>query len=281
MREVCEFRVVEEFAPKLFAEKEGKRLGDTVRKVELATDDPRFDRIGELQRETIAATGRSFFHGWNIRYFYSKAELAAARCFQLSVKAVFEPPGEKCGTVYDESEGCPLCRAGAEQVGPLFLNLNKIPKGKDFARTIADEIIVSRRAVDLFRQQGINGVDFGPVRHNSASRYGSEDWFQLLVQSAKAEIVPPTRVGIDPFDDDLKGECRCPRGDLIGLNLLSEVSIKSETRGQADVGCTRQFIGTRRGLLRPRRLILISPKVWRLLESERLKGCEIEVAHLV
>src|SRR6266516_5769460 len=210
MREVCEFRVVEEFAPKLFAEKEGKRLGDTVRKVELATDDPRFDRIGELQRETIAATGRSFFHGWNIRYFYSKAELAAARCFQLSVKAVFEPPGEKCGTVYDESEGCPLCRAGAEQVGPLFLNLNKIPKGKDFARTIADEIIVSRRAVDLFRQQGIDGVDFGPVRHNSASRYGSEDWFQLLVQSAKAEIVPPTRVGIDPFDDDLKGECRCP-----------------------------------------------------------------------
>ena len=68
MRQVCEFRVVEEFAPKLFADDEGKRLGDTVRKVELATDDPRYHRIGELQRETITATGRSFFHGWDIRY---------------------------------------------------------------------------------------------------------------------------------------------------------------------------------------------------------------------
>jgi len=106
-------------------------------------------------------------------------------------------------------------------------------------------------------------------------------WHQFVVTSADAEIVPPTRVGIDPFDEDIKGECRCPRGDLIGLNLLSEVSIRAASRGNADIVSSRQFIGTRRGLLRPRRVILISPKVWRLIESEKLKGVDIEVAHVV
>ena len=36
----------------------------------------------------------------------------------------------------------------------------------------------------------------------------------------------------------------------------------------------------RRGLLRPEREILISPKLWRLIVSEKLKGYEVEVAQL-
>lgn len=281
MREVCEFRVVEDFAAKLFAENEGKKLGDTVRKVELATDDPRFDRIGQLQRETRATTGRSFFHGWILRRRYTNPELAAADCFRWSVTTAFEPAGEECGTQYDESKACPKCGAGAKQASDLFLDWKQIPKGKDISRTIAGEIIVSKRLVELFRQQGITGAEFRAVRQSPASSAKSKDWFQLTVQSAEAEIVPPTRAGIDPFDDDAKGECRCPQGDLIGLNVLSEVSVKAATRGDADIVCTRQFIGARRGLLRPERIILISPKVWRLLESEKLKGWQVEVARLV
>ena len=106
-------------------------------------------------------------------------------------------------------------------------------------------------------------------------------WHQLVVTSNTAEIVAPMRVGIDPFDDDPKGECRCPLGDLIGLNLLSEVSISAASRGDADIVCSRQFIGVRRGLLRPRRVILISPKFWKLIESENLKGVDIEIARVV
>lgn len=302
MREVCEFRVVEEFASRLFAENEGKKLGDTVRKVELATGDPRFRRVGELQRETIANLGRSFFHGWNIRRIYSTAELAGSVCFRLSVRTTFEPAGEECGTIYDDTAACAhvlapemqmevsgrritipatTCGVGAKQVSDLFLDWKRIPKSKDISQTIAGEIIASKRLVDLFRQQGITGAEFRAVRQSPASSAESKDRFQLTVQSAEAEIVPPTRAGIDPFDDDAEGECRCPQGDLIGLNVLSEVSVKAATRGDADIVCTRQFIGARRGLLRPQRIILISPKVWRLLESEKLKGWEVEVAHLV
>ena len=279
MQELVEFRVVEEFAPKLFSDNEGKRLG-SVRKIELATNDPRFERIGELQRETRAVTGRSFFYGWALRRQYSKAELAGASCFSLSVTSIFEPAGEERGTKYDESSGCPNCGAGAKQISSLSIDVKRIPKGKDIAKTIAGEIVVSRRLVELFERHHVTGVALNPVRLNAASSAESNDWFQLSAQSADAEIVPPTRIGIDPFDDDGSGECRCPLGDLLGLNLLSEVTIRATPRNNYDFASSRQFIGARRELLRPERIILISPKVWKLIESEKLKGASVDIARL-
>ena len=135
-----------------------------------------------------------------------------------------------------------------------------------------------------------NRVLFDRARKENAAMKGEETkrscapipvWHQLVVTSANAEMVAPTHVGINPFDDDRKGECRCALGDLIGLNLLSEVSINAATRGGGDIVCSRQFIGARRGLLRPTRVNLISPKFRKLIESESLKGVDIEVAHLV
>lgn len=280
MRELAEFRVAEDFAGKLFSANEGTRLG-SVRKIELATNDPRFDRIGDLQSETRAVTGRSFFYGWALRRHYSKAELTTASCFHLRIRAVFEPAGEERGTKYDESSACPKCGSGAKQTGSLILDLKRIPKGKDFAKTIAGEIVVSRRVVDLFERYGVSGVALRPVRMCATSSAESKDWFQLGVQSEKAEIVAPTRVGIDPFDDDAVGECRCQLCDLLGLNLLSEVTISGKSRGDADFVSSLQFIGARRGLLRPERVILISPKVCKLIGSEKLKGVEVEIARLV
>jgi hypothetical protein len=93
--------------------------------------------------------------------------------------------------------------------------------------------------------------------------------------------VPPTRTGNDPFDDDEKGEYRCPLGDTIGLALISDVSVSGISHAGSDIVCTRQFIGRRAGVLRPSRLILISPRFRRLLSDESVKGAFVEVAHLV
>jgi hypothetical protein len=278
---MAEFRVDERFAPMLFSDSEGRRLGDSVRKVEIETDDPRFKRIGELQAELWQSEGKPFFYGWRLTHKYDRDELEPARLLHVKVVSVFEPAGEVCGTKYDESGACRYCGAGAKQIGALFLDTKRIPKGKDFAKTIAGEIVISRRASDLFTQHGIVGAAFHPVRTKGARSLELSEWSQLIIRSAEAEIVAPTRVGNDPFDDDPKGEYRCPEGHLIGLNLLSEVSISSVSRGDADIVASRQFIGVRRGSLRPERVILVSPKVWRLIDSENLKGCEIEVAHLV
>lgn len=344
MQEIAEFRVDEKFASKLFAGNEGKKLGDSIRKIELATDDSRFNRIGELQKNIMTTTDLAFFYCWDVRRHYTKDEITAAECFQLSVPAVFEPAGEECGTKYDESTACPKCGAGAAQVSDLYLDMRKIHKNKHITCTIAEEVIVSQFLAERMTDANLTGFELRPVRHKAfydddpidlyqlqtgreilrkakaagaphpttkfyvwlnraennelwqqaqaeyAALKGEEErrnrkpmpvWYQLVISSSEAEIVPPTKAGITPFDEDKKGECRCPSGDLIGLNLLSEVSIKAASRGDADIVCSRQFVGARRGLLRPRRVMLISPKFWRLLDSEKIKGFKIEIAHIV
>ena len=342
MKEFAELRVDERFAPMLFADDEGTRLGDTVRKIVIETTDPRYEEVGRLTRELLAQQGKYFFAGWNLRRQYTREELAAAACFRLTVSAIFEPAGEECGTIYDESTACPKCGAGAAQVSDLRLDLRKVPKRKDIAMTIANEIIVSQRLAEWMIDTGLTGFEFRPVRHKAryeddpidlhrvptgreilrraeasgaprptgkfwvwlnrpenkalmeqaraehaamkrekSERRGIQMpvWHQLVVTSNTAEIVPPTRVGIKPFNDDPEGRCRCPLGDLIGLALLSEVSVSATSREEADIVCSRQFVGVRRGLLRPTRVMLISPRFRNLLEN--IRGVKTEIVHLV
>jgi hypothetical protein len=279
MRETIEFRIPEEHASRWLAKHDGVSLGDSVRKLIIETNDPRMQVVAEAER-TLKLRGRTFFTSWRLRRSYTKADLAAARVFRLKITAIFEPAGEVCGTKYDESTACELCGTGAEQLGPLILDVKRIPKGKSFAKTIAGEIIVAQRVVDLFEEYDITGAQFYPVRAKNAKDLKPVGWYQFKVLSADAEIVAPTRIGVDPFDED-PVDCRCSGGDLLGLNLLSETFAKSSTVGDADVVASHQFVGIRRGLLRPERIILISPKVRRVIDSLQLKGCEIEVAHLV
>jgi hypothetical protein len=279
VRTYAEFRVDERFAALLFRDDEGKRLGDSVRKIELATDDARYTRVGELQAQLLRAEGKPFFYGWALRRRYATSELAAAPRLQLVVATVFEPAGEECGTRYDESLACTQCGAGARQIGPLVLPVRRIPRNKDFAKTIGGELVVSRRVRDLFDDDAISGVELKPVRTTSGQ--ASESWYQFVTLAHDAIVVPPTVVGDEPFHDDPRGFNRCRREDLLGLNLLSEVSIRASSNGTTDVVASRQFIGTRRGLLRPQRVTMVSPKVWRLLIDNNLTGCDVEVVHLV
>lgn len=279
MNEICEFRISEKFAYKLFSDSEGKRLGDSVRKITISTNDPRFADIGRLQREIRSEYNRPFFFGWSLKRSYSKRELAEANHFRLAINSVFEPAAEECGTEYEESAACPICGAGAVQVSPLYLNIGKIPKNKDFSRTIAGEVVVSKRVKELFDRHSVSGVSLLPILINRKSSAESQDWFQLTIRTANAKIISPTRAGSDPFDNDEKGEYRCQLGDLLGLGLLSEVTLQAETIEKDDFENSIQFIGIRRGLLRPSRITIISPKIARLIESEKLKGCQIEVVH--
>ena len=147
MEEICEFRIWEKYAARLFAPNEGKRLGSLTRKVEMRVNDARFKAVGDLNASIQRHENDLFFTYWNIRRHYRKEELEKAELFLLWNIATFEPAGEECGTQYAESVACPKCKAGARQATPLFLDWRRIPKGKDIARTIAGEIVVSRRLV--------------------------------------------------------------------------------------------------------------------------------------
>jgi hypothetical protein len=292
MRETLELRIPEEKARLALPEDEGVGLGTPipwVRKVTVSLNDP---RAGQLDALAL---------GWLIKRTYSDSEFSAAELMRLEITSTFEPAGEECGTRYDESAAChyredqtyPMsipgghsgaiveqrCGAGRKQVSDLRLNLRRVPKGKDLCRTIADEWIVSERLAILLSDAGATGVDLLPVHHLS-DRSPSTSWYQLTITAPRVSIVQPTVAGIRPFDLDLAGTYRCPLGHVIGLNLLSELHVSRTDWAGTDFACTREEIGVRRGLLVPAPLILVSPRIAKVLKRQHVKGFRLEVAYL-
>jgi hypothetical protein len=64
------------------------------------------------------------------------------------------------------------------------------------------------------------------------------------------------------------------------LNLLSKVVVASATRADADFVASRQYVGERRGLLRPEQLIFLSPRAHETIRSNGIKGCSLDIAEL-
>lgn len=278
--ESCEFRIDEDFAHLLFEEGEGVRLGTSVRKVVVRTDDPKYRRVGELQNFLNSTEEKPFFYGWKFHRVFDKSELATAERFHVEFLKYFEPAGEENGTRYDEDSGCPACGSGAKQIGALVLPARRLPKSVDFASTIGGEKVASARAKRIFERERISGVEFGPIVSPGKVDDQNGGWFQLTIKSATVSVVPPTLFGIGPFDMDDEGMYRCPAGDKLGLNRLSVVTIERATQGKTDFISSAGYVGVRRGLLRPERLIFVSQKVRQLIESERLRGLSLEVAQL-
>jgi hypothetical protein len=162
MREFAEFRILEKNASLVLREDEGVRLSNTVRKLIVETNHPLYKIIGEINN-TLQKDGEYLFLGWDLQRKYTKNELNSASIFQLIITAVFEPTGEECGTVYDESTACKICEAGRTQVSDLILDLRKVPKKKDIARTIANEWIVSQRLAEMFMDNNITGFVLKPL----------------------------------------------------------------------------------------------------------------------
>lgn len=299
MKETIEFRIPEEDARMYLPADTGTMLGDSVRKVRVIRGDPLFDLIGEVDNY-FRMRGSSFYTSWQSYRSYSSHELEVAEVFHVWPKRVFEPAGEECGTIYDESGACnyvfspekvvniaghsirlsaATCGVGARQVTPLFLDGRRIPRRLDFARTIAGEWVVSEQVVSVFHENGLIGANLEPVRLSNKAGKLSEDYYQLDATGQPVELDPQTRVGGGPFDKDNYG--RCPYGILVGLSVLSEVAVRGSSLGNTDVMFTRQMVGVRQGLSRPRPLLLLSPRAWRAVEAAKLKGLVFEVAHLV
>jgi len=280
MREILEFRVLEEHAARYFLPSVGKRVSELARKIEVVVGEPLFEQFKRATLE-VRGKGEPFFGGWMPHRKYTPKELAAAELFQLQITAFFEPEGTACGTEYDESAVCPHCGAGRRLVGELTLDLGRVPKGKDVAQSIArDEWIVSERLVSLMREHGMTGAEYEPVKSAKKRREGSPTWFRLNITAPPVEVAAPTRFGIDPFDEDAEGRYRCPLGHTAGLNILSELSVGRDSWHGADMTVTRQYVGHRQGVLVPSPLIVISPRLRRLLIEHDIKGFKTEVAYL-
>lgn len=279
MREYFEFRIPEERAANFLKDDDGVVLGGSVRKLELESTDPRMMLV-EAAEKRLRREGKYFFASWRSRRKYSETEVANAKLLRLLIRKTFEPAGEMCGTVYSESSSCRCCGAGAVQSGPLVLDCRRIPRNRHFAITIAGEIIVSQLVAAVFEEHDVTGVELRPIKDHALATRNTTNWFQLIASESSATVVSPTRVGIDPFDADLRGEYRCSEGDLLGLAVLSEVHLQLDSKALVDVVASRQFVGVRKGVLRPQRLLFISQRVRNLLIEYHLSGCEFELAYV-
>lgn len=294
MQEVLELRINCKFAHLLFGENEGKNIGSAVKIVEIAKDDPRYQQIPIIQRQINDQYDEDFFFSWQIKRKYDKNELSTASLFEIIVKSEFEPCGEECGTVYDETSACPLCGANGTQIGPLFLHKGSIPK-KDIARTIAGEIVVSEKFGEVVKAAKLTGMVVEPV----VFERGVSNWYQLKINSPEVDVTANTIAGIDPFNLSEYSEAvnysieggpngrfereiyKCPNGHTIGLNLLSEPYVaEASAMKKNDLFYTRQKVGVRRGYLRPAPILLCSSLFRELVTKEKLTGFHFEVTHI-
>lgn len=293
MKEVLELRVNYDYAHLLFKADEGKNLGTSVKVVELSKEDPRYNQVPIIAQEIRKKYDRGFFFGWQIKRRYSKKELDAATLLHLKIKAVFEPTGEECGTLYDEASACEICGANRKQASPLNLKKGTIPK-KDIARTIGGEVVVSKKFVNTVRQRNIKGLVLSPVRFGK----GVSDYYQLTANT-EIGLSHNTIVGVDPFDFSESSEgsefviaeghhvkfekeiYKCPKGDTIGLNLLSEPYVfNSQSIGEYDFFASKERIGVKRGLLRPDSIYFCSQSFRQMVEDEKLSGFEFEITNI-
>ena len=285
MRETYDFRIPERHAQRYLKPDDGKVIGFSgeLRQVVLDSRDPRMEVIRKTE-QAFHERGECFHLGWTIQRKYTEKELEGAELFYLFPRATFEPVGESCGTEYDDAAACKHCGAHASQLTELRLDTSRLPRGRDIAKTIAySEVVVSARLAEAFQKHGLTGARFLPIR-GRGGRKAIDSWFQLAVDSRPLGVAPQTRFGVAPFDEDEKGEYRCPKGHVLGLNLLSEVWVKRKDWDGADVCATKQWVGMRSrngGVFRPHPLLLISQRMRRLLDDLKAKGHQLEVAHLV
>jgi len=218
-----------------------------------------------------------FTIGWYLRK-YTKAELQNAEILRLTITSHFEPSGEECGTVYETL--CNHCNWG-RQDSDLILDLRRVPQHKDISETISwVEWVVSSKFAQTFTENRLSGAEFRPIFEFKNPTQKSKEWHQLRVTGNAGELADSTRLGRDPFSPSEIG-WRCPLGHSVVTEFLSEIYLHRNNWDGSDIATTTALFGEGRNLLRPTPLIIISQRMYRVLQDAGVKGFACEVAHLV
>ncbi len=293
MKEIHEFRIFKDHYHLLPSN--NAKFNGMVYVLNISKDDPLFQQIGREEMELRNKRREALFSFWDVSRIYTKKELADAELFHFFIKTAFEPTGEECGTVYDETLACEICGANRRQGGPLKLKKGSIPK-KDIARTIAGEVVVSERFAEFVKQRGLRGILLEQVLFEKETSH----YYQLAASSPELELTEKTITGQNPFDlsnEDSKATeftvsggykvkfdktvVKCPKGHLIGSRLISEPHVlDAPSISSYDFFVTRQKLGAKQGLLRPEPLYLCSHAFRRMILEEKLTGFDFEISHI-
>lgn len=276
MTETFDLRLFEDEANQFLPSHVGVRK-TVARQVIVRSGDPLFMTIGERSR-MLRRQGRLLVGGWRVRRRYSPEELRAASLFRVGAMRIVEPPGEACGTRYDDTEACAVCGAGAGLRGDLRLDASRVPRNVDVFATIAGEMVVSASFHGVCADAGATGARFARVQFVGKGSVPYE-YYQLLPSARRVEFAEGTRFGADPFDEECAG--RCVMGDTAGLNLLSQAFVRRDSVGPSHFVWSRQHVGVRSGLLRPQPVLFVSSGMRHRLRRAGLAGIHEEIATVV
>lgn len=248
--------------------------------VRVPSDSPEFDAIQRFIDEK-RKQGIHGFTDFSIgRYLrrYTKAELRVAEILLLKISSHFEPCGEECGTIYKTL--CHHCNF-ARQESDLILDLRRAPQHKDISESIAwIEWIVSSKFVKVLTENGLTGAEFLPVFDLRNPMQPVSQWHQLRITSSAGQLAAITKLGRDPFSSS-GPSWHCPLGHSVVTEFLSEIYLHRDSWQGCDIAVTKALFGQGRNLLRPTPLIMVSQRMYRILEEAGLTGFSYEIAHLV
>lgn len=195
MQEIFEFRIFKDYYG-LLSKPNSAVFNGAVYVLKVKRNDLLFNELRQLDQYVRLELGGVLYSYATVHRKYKIGELNNSKLFHVWADRMFEPEGEECGTVYDESVACEFCGAGRKQLGPLILKNGIIPK-KDIARTIAGETIVSDKFVANFNKRRLKGAVFEPVIFKNSS----SSFYQLTAPGLKFELTDSTLVRQDIFND--------------------------------------------------------------------------------
>jgi hypothetical protein len=279
MREEYEFRVHANLASSYLNDNEGKNYG-SLRRVVTHPGEQLFEKI-ELATKAENSMGRPFYGFWNITRQYSPQEINSAEIFHFWPSGGIQINEDDVNSSYNESASCSCCKAGAEQISPLQIKWAQKKSKREFLRLLGGELILSSRAMNIFLKANIQGVDFFDIFGAAGNRKKKYlNWRQMIPTNTKAELNTHTKAGDYPFKESREIKYLCGQKHIYGLNLLSDVHISRSSWEGADIAASSKFIGVRMGLIRPKRILLCSPRFREVVLENDIKGFNFEVAHL-
>jgi hypothetical protein len=107
----------------------------------------------------------------------------------------------------------------------------------------------------------------------------SRRYFQLWVDSPPLAVSEQT-VLADPFFGGSHGQCKCEFGETYS-SLSSRLYVKRSTWDGSDICQTDLYFGGRQGLFRPFRHLIVSKRLFDLMNREKIKKIQFEIVELV
>lgn len=213
----------------------------------------------------------------NLQRFYTPNEIASSELLKMIITSSFEPTGEECGTKY--CYPCSICRGNRVVDGQFNIRLNAALKNKDIIRTIAeDEILVSEKLVEIMTKNNITGAEFLPVSNISKGAKGNK-WFYLNIISnviaSKSNVIGDAFRTIDDVND-----ISTPCGHVIKHLVYSELVIDKKSWDNSDIARTTILFGGHKHLIYPFPYIVVSNKLYTILNVNNIKGANFERAIL-